>query len=95
MYVKTRNSYIFLNYNLFIKQGYDSHRRTIERFSRVTNFLKDAFLGQNEILSRKENLDEKFEPDITALMESFNTDIVGTNNDGFEVIYKVLIVFRI
>jgi hypothetical protein len=31
-------------------------------------------------------------PDITALMESFNGNLRESNNDGFEVIYKVKII---
>jgi hypothetical protein len=32
-------------------------------------------------------------PDITALMESFNGELRESNNEGFEVIYKVKIIF--
>jgi len=32
-------------------------------------------------------------PDITALMESFSGDLRESNNDGFEVIYKVEIFY--
>jgi hypothetical protein len=55
----------------------------------VTHFLKDAFLGQNELITTSDNPDGTMGPDITALMESFSGDLRESNNDGFEVIYKV------
>jgi hypothetical protein len=55
----------------------------------VTHFLKDAFLGQNELINTSDNPDGTIGPDITALMESFSGDLRESNNDGFEVIYKV------
>lgn len=61
----------------------------MERFSRVTHFLKDTFLGQNDLILTTDNADRKAEPEINALMESFNGDFRESNNDGFEVIYKV------
>jgi len=67
----------------------------VERFSKVTHFLKDAFLGQNELIPTSDNPDGTISPDITALMESFSADLRESNNDGFEVIYKVLILTSI
>lgn len=55
----------------------------------MTNLLKDAFLGQNEIISTADHPDGTIGPDITAMMESFSKDLRQSNNDGFEVIYKV------
>lgn len=66
-----------------------SRRTPIERFSKMTNLLKDAFLGQNEIISTADHPDGTIGPDITAMMESFSKDLRESNNDGFEVIYKV------
>ena len=62
----------------------------MERFAKVTNFFKDAFLGQNEIIPTPDNSDGTIAPDINALMESFSKDLRESNNDGFEVIYKVI-----
>ncbi|CAF4740605.1 unnamed protein product [Rotaria sp. Silwood1] len=70
-------------------RGSDSRRTAIERFSKVTNFLKDAFLGQNDFIPMSDNPDGTMGADVTALMESFNRDLRESNNDGFEVIYKV------
>ncbi|CAF2374796.1 unnamed protein product [Rotaria sp. Silwood2] len=70
-------------------RGPDPRRKAIERFSKVTNFLKDAFLGQNEFISMSDNPDGTMGADVTALMESFSRDLRESNNDGFEVIYKV------
>ncbi|CAF0925791.1 unnamed protein product [Rotaria sordida] len=82
---------LFDNSNDIMKrfQGNDSRRTAIERFSRVTNFLKDTLLGPNELISTTETSDRKFEPNMTALTESLNGDFRESNNDGFEVIYKV------
>ncbi len=41
------------------------------------------------MISTSDNPDGTIGPDITALMESFSGDIRESNNDGFEVIYKV------
>lgn len=57
--------------------------------SRVTNFFKDTLLGSNEILTAPEYSDGKNRPDVSTLMESVNGDLRESNNDGFEVIYKV------
>ncbi len=65
----------------------------MERFSKVTHFLKDALLGPNELISTSENSQGTMGPDITALMESFNGELRESNNEGFEVIYKVKIIF--
>ncbi|CAF3024525.1 unnamed protein product [Rotaria socialis] len=70
-------------------KGTDPRRKTIERFSKVTNFLKDAFLGQNEFIPINDNSDSVMGADVNALMESFSKDLRESNNDGFEVIYKV------
>ncbi|CAF0813007.1 unnamed protein product [Didymodactylos carnosus] len=73
------------------KFGHDSRRTTMERFSKVTHFLRDAFLGQNDITSTGDNEDGGITPDFNSLLESFNgsCDLRESNNDGFEVIYKV------
>jgi hypothetical protein len=55
----------------------------------VTHFFKDTLLGQNELIATNENTDGTNRADITALMESINGDLRESNNDGFEVIYKV------
>lgn len=62
----------------------------MEKFAKVTNFFKDTLLGQNEILPTPTQPDGTIAPDINALMESFSKDLREANNDGFEVIYKVL-----
>ncbi|CAF0878331.1 unnamed protein product [Adineta steineri] len=82
---------LFDNSNDLMKRikGSDSRRTAIEKFSRVTHFFKDALLGQNEFIPASGNPDGTLEPDITAIMESFNGDLRESNNDGFEVIYKV------
>ena len=74
---------------LLLQKGSDSRRTAIERFSKVTHFLKDAFLGPNELIANSDNPDGTIAPDINALMESFSKDLRESNNDGFEVIYKV------
>jgi hypothetical protein len=61
----------------------------------VTHFFKDTLLGQNELIATNENTDGTNKADITALMESINGDLRESNNDGFEVIYKVLIILYI
>lgn len=61
----------------------------MERFSKVTHFLKDTFLGPNDLIASNENMDAANGPDLTALMESVNGNLHESNNDGFEVIYKV------
>jgi hypothetical protein len=73
----------------FFQKGSDHRRTAIERFSKVTHFLKDTLIGQNEFIPTSENPDGTIAPDITALMESFSNDLRESNNDGFEVIYKV------
>lgn len=67
----------------------DPRRTAIERFSKVTHFLKDALLGPNDLITSNENTDATNGPDLTALMESVNGNLRESNNDGFEVIYKV------
>jgi len=47
------------------------------------------------LISTSDNPDGTIAPDITALMESFSADLRESNNDGFEVIYKVLILTSI
>lgn len=66
----------------------------MEKFSRVTHFFKDALLGPNELITTVEHPDGTLEPDITALMESFSGELRESNNDGFEVIYKVRRAYR-
>lgn len=61
----------------------------MERFAKVTNLFKDAFLGQYGMIPTPEHPDGTIAPDINALMESFSRDLRESNNDGFEVIYKV------
>jgi hypothetical protein len=61
----------------------------MQNFSKVTHFLKDTLLGQNELIATNSNSEETMGPDITALMESVNGNLRESNNDGFEVIYKV------
>ncbi len=73
----------------FFQRGNDPRRIAVERFSRVTHFLKDALLGQNELISTNENPNDTITPDMTAMMESVNGNLRESNNDGFEVIYKV------
>jgi hypothetical protein len=46
------------------------------------------------MITTTHNPDGTIGPDITALMESFSGDLRESNNDGFEVIYKVG-VFRL
>ncbi|CAF1557965.1 unnamed protein product [Adineta ricciae] len=71
-------------------RGNDPRRTAVERFSKVTHFLKDAFLGQDDIISSNDvDTEGLFGPDLTALLDSMNGDLRETNNDGFEVIYKV------
>ena len=41
------------------------------------------------MISTSDNPDGTIGPDIAALMESFSGDLRESNNDGFEVIYKV------
>jgi len=67
----------------------DPRRVAMERFSKVTHFLKDTFLGPNDLIASNENMDAANGPDLTALMESVNGNLHESNNDGFEVIYKV------
>lgn len=55
----------------------------------MTHFLKDAFLGPNELLPVNDSQDNAPAPDLTALMESYDGELTESNNDGFEVIYKV------
>ncbi|CAF0933163.1 unnamed protein product [Didymodactylos carnosus] len=73
------------------KLGHDSKRSAMERFSKVTHFLRDAFLGPNEFISTGESAEGGIAPDLNSLLESFNghCDLRESNNDGFEVIYKV------
>ena len=74
----------------FYQRGSDPRRTAVERFSKVTHFLKDAFLGQDDIISSNDvDTEGLFGPDLTALLDSMNGDLRETNNDGFEVIYKV------
>ncbi|UJR35734.1 hypothetical protein I4U23_028484 [Adineta vaga] len=83
---------LFDNSNDVMKRirGNDSRRTAVERFSKVTHFLKDTLLGQSDIISTNEDDTEGlFGPDLTALMESISGDLRESNNDGFEVIYKV------
>ncbi|CAF0782574.1 unnamed protein product [Adineta ricciae] len=82
---------LFDNSNDLFKRikGSDSRRTAIEKFSRVTHFFKDALLGQNDVITSGEHSEATIEPDITALMESFSEELRESNNDGFEVIYKV------
>ncbi|CAF2249750.1 unnamed protein product [Rotaria magnacalcarata] len=82
---------LFDNSNDSVKrsQGNESRRTAVKSFSRVTHFLKDTLLGQNDMIPTTENFDRKLTPDISALIESFNSDFRESNNDGFEVIYKV------
>jgi hypothetical protein len=47
------------------------------------------------LIPTSDNPDGTIAPDITALMESFSADLRESNNDGFEVIYKVLILTSI
>ena len=61
----------------------------MDRFSKVTNFLKDTLLGQNDLVNTSDNADSFSGPDMTTLMESFSGNSREPNNDGFEVIYKV------
>ncbi|CAF1424033.1 unnamed protein product [Adineta steineri] len=70
-------------------RGNDPRRTTVERFSKVTQFVKDTFLGQNEFITTNENSNGLLAPDVTALTNSINDEIRESNNDGFEVIYKV------
>ena len=55
----------------------------------MTNFLKDTLLGQNELVDTSENPDSPNAPDMATLVDSFNGNLRESNNDGFEVIYKV------
>ena len=55
----------------------------------MTHFLKDAFLGQNELIPVNDNQDGVPAPDLAGLMESYDGELRESNNDGFEVIYKV------
>lgn len=55
----------------------------------MTHFLKDTLLGQNDLIATNDETEGLFGPDITALMESVSDDLRESNNDGFEVIYKV------
>ncbi len=41
------------------------------------------------MITTSDNPDESISPDIAALMESFSGELRESNNDGFEVIYKV------
>jgi len=41
------------------------------------------------LITTSDNPDESISPDIAALMESFSGELRESNNDGFEVIYKV------
>jgi hypothetical protein len=41
------------------------------------------------LISTSDNPDDTLSPDIAALMESFSGELRESNNDGFEVIYKV------
>jgi hypothetical protein len=61
----------------------------MQNFSKVTHFLKDTLLGQNDLIATNSNSEETMGPDMAALMESVNGNLRETNNDGFEVIYKV------
>ena len=61
----------------------------IERFSKVTHFLKGTLLGQSDLIDTSEYPDAATASDLANLMESCNGNLRETNNDGFEVIYKV------
>lgn len=67
----------------------------MERFSKVTHFLKDAFLGQNDLIPTNENFDTTNTPDMTTLADSYDGNLRESNNDGFEVIYKVRRIFLV
>ena len=55
----------------------------------MTHFLKGTLLGQSDLIDTNENPDGAMESDLANLMESCNGNLRETNNDGFEVIYKV------
>ena len=82
---------LFDNSNDVLKRmrGTHTRRTAMDKFSKLTNFVRDTVLGQNEIIRTGDNLDEAITPDLTALMESFSAELRESNNDGFEVIYKV------
>jgi len=71
-------------------KGVDNRRSAIDRFSKVTHFLRDTLLGQDDLIVNTDNsMGLTTPPDLTTLIESVNGDLKDTNNDGFEVIYKI------
>lgn len=60
----------------------------------MTHFLRDTLLGQDDLIVNTDNsMGLTTPPDLTTLIESINGDLKDTNNDGFEVIYKVFVFF--
>lgn len=55
----------------------------------MTHFIKDTILGQNEIITSNELYRSPSGPELTVLMETLTNELRESDNDGFEVIYKV------
>ena len=88
---RTDCHFFTLTFEMFQRSA-DNRRSAIDRFSKVTHFLRDTILGQDDLIVNGDNTTGlTTPPDLTTLIESVNGELKETTNDGFEVIYKVFI----